>query len=368
VSNALEAHVTDYQRLFESVPGQHLVMASDFTVLAVSDDFAADAGVPPDAIVGRNRLELEAGALAGGESDATFETVLRQVRDDNATRTVPAHGGRRVLLPVLDTSGALVAIIESFRESSREPETEQLRRALAEATRELHAFSHSVSHDLRAPLRSIQGFSRIVLEDYAPLLPEAGQQHLQRVVDAATRMSTLIDDLLQLSRMSRMELKPLPIDLSALAESIWKEVEAAAPERCVTFRLQPGLVVAGDRRLLRVALKHLLANAWKFTEPCGSARVELGKHEREGEPVFFVRDNGVGFNQAYADRLFSPFQRLHAANEFPGSGMGLATVQRVIHRHGGRVWAEGTIGGGAIVSFTIPGDPSTYAAATATDR
>jgi light-regulated signal transduction histidine kinase (bacteriophytochrome) len=181
-------------------------------------------------------------------------------------------------------------------------------------------------------------------------------------------MSALIDDLLQLSRMGRMEMKQLPIDLSALAESVWKELQAAEPERGVAFTLQRGLLVAGDRRLLRVALRHLLANAWKFTGACPDARVELGRYEREGEPVFFVRDNGAGFNQAYADRLFSPFQRLHAASEFPGSGMGLATVQRVIHRHGGRVWAEGTIGGGATISFTIPGDASTYAAAAASDR
>jgi signal transduction histidine kinase len=366
-SDALEAHATDYQRLFESVPGPHLVMATDFTVLAVSDGFVARAGVPPQAIVGRNRLALEAEAF--GENDAALGTVLRQVLDDNAPRTIPAPGGRRVLVPVMDTSGALVAIIESFREAARDhAETEQLRRALADTTRELDAFSHSVSHDLRAPLRSIQGFSRIVLEDYAALLPETGQQHVQRVVDAATKMSALIDDLLQLSRMGRMEMKQLPIDLTALAESVWKELEAAEPERGVAFTLPRGLMVAGDRRLLRVALRHLLANAWKFTSGRRDAHVELGKHERDGEPVFYVRDNGVGFNQMYADRLFSPFQRLHAAHEFPGSGMGLATVQRVIHRHGGRVWAEGTIGGGATVSFTIPGDPSAYAAAAATDR
>jgi signal transduction histidine kinase len=188
------------------------------------------------------------------------------------------------------------------------------------------------------------------------------------VVDAATKMSALIDDLLQLSRMSRTEMKQLPIDLSALAESVWKELEAAEPHRAVAFTLERGLMVAGDRRLLRVALRHLLANARKFTGACPDARVEVGKRDCDGEAVFFVRDNGAGFNQAYADRLFSPFQRLHAANEFPGSGMGLATVQRVIHRHGGRVWAEGTIGGGATVSFTIPGDPSAYAAAAAPDR
>jgi signal transduction histidine kinase len=365
----LEAHGTDYQRLFESVPGDHLVMASDFTVLAVSDGLVAHAGIRPDAIVGRNRLEVDVRAIAGGERDAPLGAVLRQVRDDNVTQTIPAPGGSRMLVPVMDESGTLVAIIESFRDGATDhADTERLRRALAEATRELDAFTHSVSHDLRAPLRSIQGFSRIVLEDYAALLPESGRQHLQRVADAATRMSALIDDLLQLSRIGRVDMTQLPVDLSALAESVWKELEAADPERSVAFSLEPRLMVAGDRRLLRVALRHLLANAWKFTGASPDARVELGKHERHGEPVFFVRDNGAGFNQAYADRLFSPFQRLHATNEFPGSGIGLATVQRIIHRHGGRVWAEGTVGGGATVSFTIPGDPSAYAAATATDR
>jgi light-regulated signal transduction histidine kinase (bacteriophytochrome) len=227
-----------------------------------------------------------------------------------------------------------------------------------EATnRELEAFSYSVSHDLRAPLRSIDGFSQILLEDYADELDEDGKNYLSRVRAASQRMGRLIDDLLGLSRVTRGAMSRERVNLSALAEEVAKGLREARPERAVEFSAQPRLEVWGDLKLLRVALENLIGNAWKFTEKEPEARIEFGMDEelsRRGRvPVYYVRDNGAGFEMAYADKLFGAFQRLHGSDEFEGTGIGLATVQRIVHRHGGRIWAEGEVDRGATFYFTL---------------
>jgi PAS domain S-box-containing protein len=224
---------------------------------------------------------------------------------------------------------------------------------LEAANRELEAFAHSVSHDLRAPLRGIDGWSMALLEDYGPRLDAQGQKYLGRVRSEAQRMGTLIDDLLHLSRVGRAQLVPAQVDLSALAESIVARLKEAHPGRRIEFTVEPHLRCTGDARLLEIALTNLLDNAVKFTAPRNPARVEFGKTESEGTLAFFVHDNGVGFDMAYAGMLFGAFQRLHKASEFPGTGVGLATVQRVIHRHGGRIWAEARVGAGATFYFTL---------------
>ncbi len=236
-------------------------------------------------------------------------------------------------------------------------------RELADVNRELEAFSYSVSHDLRAPLRSIEGFSQILLEDYADKLGEEGEDYVGRVRVASRRMALLIDDLLDLSRVSRRPLRREPVDLSARTREIAAELGKSQPERDVEFVIADGLIANGDARLLRLALENLLGNSWKFTSREERARIEFGSTALEGrERVYFVRDNGVGFDETYADKLFGAFQRLHAAEEFEGTGIGLATVQRVVHRHGGRIWAKGEVGQGATFFFTLrPGlkfDPS----------
>ncbi len=224
---------------------------------------------------------------------------------------------------------------------------------LEAANRELETFSYSVSHDLRAPLRSIDGFSQALLEDYRAMLDAQGQDHLQRIRSATQRMSELIDALLALSRVTRAELQREAIDLSAMAVAIMGELRQQDSARAADVEITPGLMASGDRRLLRVVLENLLGNAWKFTSKKAQARIEFGvRSERDGTPVFFVRDNGAGFDSAYADKLFGAFQRLHRMSEFPGTGIGLATVQRIIHRHGGRVWAEGAVNQGATFYFT----------------
>jgi light-regulated signal transduction histidine kinase (bacteriophytochrome) len=225
---------------------------------------------------------------------------------------------------------------------------------LAVANQELEAFSYSVSHDLRAPLRAIDGFSQAVIEDYADKLGDQGRGYLNRVRAATQHMGHLIDDLIKLARVARAEMKREAVDFSALAGSLLTDLQASEPERKVDWHIEPGLIAAGDARLLRVALDNLLGNAWKFTGMQTDARIEFGVLQKKtGGTAYFVRDNGVGFDMTYADKLFGAFQRLHTVNEFPGTGIGLATVQRIIHRHGGRVWAEGTAGKGATFYFSL---------------
>ena len=224
---------------------------------------------------------------------------------------------------------------------------------LAAANTELESFSYSVSHDLRAPLRGIDGWSLALLEDYGPQLDAQARQYLDRVRSETQRMAQLIDDLLQLSRVTRADMQQTPVDLSALAQTLTARLQAAAPTRQFEFSIQPGLTTRGDAHLLEIALTNLLDNATKFTGPRPVARIEFGQTEIEGQPAYFVRDNGVGFDPAYARNLFGAFQRLHRQSEFPGTGIGLATVKRIIHRHGGRVWAQAAVDQGATFYFTL---------------
>ncbi|MCP3136716.1 sensor histidine kinase [Pyxidicoccus xibeiensis] len=221
------------------------------------------------------------------------------------------------------------------------------------ANRELETFCYSVSHDLRAPLRAVDGFSQALQEDDGERISPEGHEHLRRLRAAANRMGQLIDDLLRLSRITRAELVREPVDLSAIATEVADALRRAEPGREATFHLAPGLTTRGDARLLRVVLENLLGNAWKFTSQRSGARIEFFAESREGRPRYCVRDNGVGFDMAYAGKLFSPFQRLHRPADFPGTGIGLATVQRVIHKHGGDITAEAVPDGGATFCFTL---------------
>jgi signal transduction histidine kinase len=225
---------------------------------------------------------------------------------------------------------------------------------LEAANKELESFSYSVSHDLLAPLRAIDGFSRILIEDYSERLDPEGRAALERVRAASQRMGTLIDDLLKLSRVSRSELNLGPVNLSTLAVEVVSELREAEPGREVDISIAPNLIVEGDAQLLRIMLENLLNNAWKFTRRRAGGQIEFGAKPAGDGDIFFVRDNGAGFDMAYADKLFGAFQRLHSTKEFPGNGIGLATVQRILHRHEGRVWAESTLGQGAVFHFTFP--------------
>jgi len=232
---------------------------------------------------------------------------------------------------------------------------------LETANKELEAFAYSVSHDLRAPLRGIDGWSLALAEDYGGQLDQCALGYIDRVRSEAQRMGLLIDDILQLSRVGRTEIEFAPVDLAAVAGPLASALAEANPGRRIEFIIHPKLWTTGDARLLEVALTNLLSNAVKFTGPCPNARIELGRKSEAGGPVFYVRDNGVGFDMAYANKLFGAFRRLHKATEFPGTGIGLSLVQRIIHRHGGRIWAEAELSKGATFYFTI-GEASWIAA------
>jgi len=246
--------------------------------------------------------------------------------------------------PLRDQADKIIGIFGISRDiTDRKRAERELQKAKADleaANKELEAFAYSVSHDLRAPLRSIDGFSQALLEDYGDRLPAEGQGYLQRVRAAAQHMAELIDDLLNLSRVARSPLEPKAVDLSELAERILAELQRTQPERAVEVSIAPNLTANCDAHLMRIVLDNLLSNAWKFTSKRERARIEFGRVERGDSNAFFVRDNGAGFDMTYGGKLFGAFQRLHTASEFPGTGVGLATVQRVIHRHGGREWAE----------------------------
>ncbi|HLP08551.1 MAG TPA: ATP-binding protein [Opitutaceae bacterium] len=282
--------------------------------------------------------------------------------------------GRQVILslsgaPLLSAAGEIQGVIIAMEDVTERRRTEEeLRqlnteldqrvkdrtRHLEAAIKELDMFAYSVSHDLRAPLRSIDGFSRILAEEYGNRLEVEGLELMGRIRAATKRMGQLIDDMLELSRHTRAPLRRVTVDLSAIAQAMADELRIGEPQRRVEFVVEPALEADVDPTLIRAVLQNLLGNAWKFTARRDTARIEFGRMMREGVPTFFVRDNGCGFNMQYGGRLFQPFQRLHSDNEFAGTGIGLANVQRIIRRHGGDVSIEGKVDEGATVYFTLP--------------
>lgn len=235
-----------------------------------------------------------------------------------------------------------------------EAQVDQRTQELITANGELEAFVYSVSHDLRAPVRAMSSFSEIVLEDVGEQISERSRTDLMRISQAARRMEGMIDDLLSLSRVSLRRLRSEPVDLSALSKTLLDELGESDPGRCVDASVGADLRAQGDPGTLRILLQNLLANAWKFTRKCPAACIEIGRDDSSGRAAFFVRDNGAGFDMRYANKLFAPFQRLHSPEEFEGTGIGLATVDRIVRRHGGEVWAHGEVGKGATVYFTLP--------------
>ena len=255
---------------------------------------------------------------------------------------------------VLRKSADLEALNASLEEQVR-----QRTLYLERANRNLEAFTYSVAHDLRTPLRAISGFAEALVEDYADKLHDEGRDYAGRIEAASQRMAELIDSLLHLSRVTRAEITLAPVDLSAEVTAICEELQAEDPGRQVRITIQPEVVATADHDLIRTVLENLLQNAWKFTSKRPDACIEFGTRDGEhGEACCFIRDNGAGFDQAYAEKLFQPFQRLHSATEYPGTGIGLASVQRIIERHSGRVWAEGAVGSGATFHFTLAGQGS----------
>ncbi len=282
---------------------------------------------------GGSRQEISLGAEAERRE---YEMALSTLRD--------RKGG---------PTGRLLVLRDVTERKKTERELVRQRAELAQSNAELEQFAYLIAHDLRAPLRSMNGFSQILIEDYATRLDNEGREHLERVENASRRMGRMIDELLELSRLTRIPLLRESVNLTALAENIIADLRRSEPERRVEVAIEVGMTTEGDPRLLKVALKNLLGNAWKFTSRNPAARIELVSNEVDGERIYRLRDNGVGFDMAYADKLFGVFQRLHATDEFEGVGIGLAAARRVIERHGGRVRAEGTVDEEAMFYFTL---------------
>lgn len=312
-------------------------------------------------LLGKNDYDFFPEAEAAFFQAKDRETLRGRVLVDIPEEPIDTNAGQRWLhtmkVPILDPTGMpkyLLGISEDITDrKTAEAALREAKEAAEMANKELEAFSYSVAHDLRAPLRHINGFSQALVEDCADKLDENAQRYLERIRHAAAKMANLIDDLLTLSRITRAELRKERVDLSALAHAVVAGLERSHPDRKVDVSIQKDLQGEGDPRLLTIVLDNLLGNAWKFTSKRNQPHIEVGAKAENDRTVYFVSDNGAGFDPTYKDKLFRVFERLHSASEFDGTGIGLATVQRIIVRHGGRIWAEGEVDRGASFYFTL---------------
>jgi PAS domain S-box-containing protein len=328
-------------------------------------------------IIGKHiDLLVPAQDSAGGDLGSLIQDIVNHPeRFVNNINENVCRDGRRAWMawtnkPIFDENGQVVELltvgadITSLKRAEEavlklnaelEQRVNERTAQLEAANKELESFSYSVSHDLRAPLRGIDGFSLALLEDYAVKLDDTGKGYIERIRKATQKMGFLIDDLLKLSRVTRYERNDETIDLSRMIRTIAENLRQNQPDRSVEMIIPEGLTVQADPYLMQIALNNLLDNAWKFTAQTGKARIEFGLSVMDGKPGYFIKDNGVGFDMTYVNKLFNPFQRLHATQEFSGTGIGLATVKQIITRHGGQIWAEGKVGKGAVFHFTLPG-------------
>lgn len=399
----------DYQTLFQVLPGRYMVFTPDLTIVAVSDDFLRVTSTQRENIIGKEIFSVfpenpdEKNANGKHNFYVSVERVLQNKMPD--LMAMQKYDLRRpgdgvyeerywslINSPILNAQGNVIFIIqrvedvtefvhlklinqeqdkmvEAFRMRTGEIENElyqhaqELQRAkeaveianreLVLKNQELEAFSYSVSHDLRAPVRSIIGFGKILLEDYGENLDAQGKDYLTRMMNAGQKTGQLIDALLQLSRLSRKPIEKNTIDLSAMVKEILNELQQMDPTREVNCKIAHNILTEGDKQFMQIVLQNLIGNAWKYTGRKTKAYIEFGVQKQDHETIYFIRDNGAGFDMSYANKLFGIFQRLHSFAEFEGIGIGLVTAQRIIRRMGGRIWAEGVVDQGATFFFTL---------------
>ncbi|MBF0426997.1 MAG: PAS domain-containing protein [Magnetococcales bacterium] len=360
-----------YRTLLEGIPQKVFHKDTHSIYLSCNRAFAVDLGIPPRTIAGKSDYDFFPPVLAdkyraddqvvicSGKPIEVEESYLHQGRE-YTVNTIKA--------PVRDDQGQIRGVLGIFWDITERKRHEQALQSLTEslelkvrertrelqlANQELDSFAYSVSHDLRAPLRAIDGMSAILQEDYGDRFDAAGVRYLMSMHQATREMRDRIDGLLGLSRAAQAALRRERVDLSILAQSIVQVLRQAAPERSGVVDIESGLEVEGDPHLLRILLENILGNAWKYTGRHPRPHILFGQRRQEGATIFFVTDNGAGFDMAYSQSLFQPFRRLHGQAEFPGTGIGLATAQRIVRRHGGRIWAEGRVGEGATFHFTL---------------
>jgi PAS domain S-box-containing protein len=373
-----EAKLQDTQKMLQlvldTIPVRVFWKNVESIYLGCNRLFAEDSGLrDPEKLVGKTDFDMgwkEQAELYRADDQNVMQAGIRKLNYEEPQTTLD---GKQIWLetskiPLTDQDGGVIGILGTYHDITDRKHAEEelanyrehleelvaMRTAELEAVnKELESFSYSVSHDLRSPLRAIDGFSQTLLEEYADKLDADGHQYLDRVRKAAQRMGVLIDDMLKLSRVTRSEIKREMVDLSALGLQVVEELQKHEPQRQVNITVMPGIIAKGDRSLLQIVLENLLGNAWKYTGGVQPANIEFGTERLDNKTVYFVQDNGIGFDMQYANKLFTPFQRLHSSEEFPGTGIGLATVARIIARHNGRIWVEAEPNQGACFRFTL---------------
>ena len=357
-----EQNISLLQVIMDGAKKSSLVyLDRDFRVIRANSTFLSEFGITLNEVIGKNYWEL---------FKETKDELFTRVRNTGVAAEwhdnpfiFPNQPERGItywdgyLEPVKDSHGTVTGLILSSYETTNRKQYEdkilEQTAALDAVNKELETFSYSVSHDLRAPLRSLSGYSQMLLEECSESLNEQGKKYLFRIQDNTKKMESLIDAILRLSRQSRKELHIQTVNLTDVSNTITERLQQEDPARPVTIHVADKLIVEGDKELLTNAMENLIQNAWKYTKKKRNPVIEVGSTQNLEGTVYFVKDNGAGFNMAHADKLFMPFYRLHSDQEFPGIGIGLATTQRIIEKHSGRIWAEGTPGKGAVFYFTL---------------